>query len=89
MVGETWNLSKNLHDRQSWRSRQISSLGGGDTGEGDDEVDDGNSDGKDFRGDIDGDQNNFDYDDTSGVKNTLNWLKTSFLNRKPLTFWLP
>ena len=89
MVGETWNLSKNLHDRQSWRSRQISSLGGGDTGEGDDEVDDGNGDGKDFRDDIDGDQNNFDYDDTCAVKDTLNGLKTLFLDQKHLTLWLP
>ena len=56
---------------------------------GDDEVDDGNGDGKDFRGDIDGDQNNFDYDDTCGVKNTLDGLKMSFLDRKHLTFWLP
>ena len=86
-LGKFTLLKQILHDRWSWRSRQISSLDGGDTGEGDDEVDDGNGDGKDFWDDIDGDENNFDYDDTCGAKNTLYGLKTSFSDQEHLYFW--
>ena len=47
----------------------------------------GNDDGKDFRDDIDGDENNFDHDDTCGAKNTLYGLKTSFSDQEHLYFW--